>query len=158
MSTADSRIHGFFKDYASYHRTPGNQMTHMIGIPMIVLSLLGLFGHLVIADGVTGSEVFRLDGGIIFWALTMLWYARLDWKLTLPFSLVGLGLYFVGRALPVPALWALFVGGWIVQYIGHLHYEKRSPAFYKNAEHLLIGPFWVFAKIIGYKAFYASRN
>jgi uncharacterized membrane protein YGL010W len=157
-NTAETRIQRYFKDYASYHRTPGNQATHMVGIPMIVLSILGLFGHWILGDGVTGSELFRLDAGIIVWALTMLWYARMDWKLTLPFSLTGLGLYFLGRAIPVPALWALFVLGWIIQYVGHLKYEKKSPAFYKNAEHLLIGPFWIFAKIIGYKAFYASRS
>src|SRR4051812_44102552 len=130
----ESRLNVFFKDYGSYHRTPGNQACHFVGIPVIVLSLLGLLGHLVIADGLTGSEYIRLDAGILLWAVTMAWYLFLNWKLALPFSLVSLGVYFVGRALPVPILWGLFIGGWIVQYIGHYVYEKKSPAFYKNGE------------------------
>ncbi len=37
---------------------------------------------------------------------------------------------------------ALFVGGWVVQFIGH-YYEGKKPAFFKNAVHLLIGPLWL---------------
>ena len=145
-----SRLQGYFKDYASYHKTPGNQATHLVGIPMIMRAVLGLFGHLAIGDGLTGSEYLRLDAGIIVWGLAAIWYWVLDWKLALPFSLITLGFYFLGRAIPVPALAAVFVVGWIIQYVGHYAYEHKSPAFYKSAEHLLIGPFWIFAKLIGY--------
>jgi hypothetical protein len=43
----------------------------------------------------------------------------------------------------------LFIVGWIFQFVGHAVYEKKSPAFMKNFEHLFIGPPWVFAKAIG---------
>ena len=151
MNTAISRVNTRFQDYASYHRTPCNQATHMVGIPLIVLSILGLLSHWVIGDGMTGSEYVRLDGGMMLWAASMLWYLYLNWKLALPFSLVTLGLYFVGRTFTVPILWGLFIAGWAIQYVGHYVYEKKSPAFYKNGEHLLIGPFWVFAKMVGFK-------
>lgn len=145
-----SRVQPYFKDYASFHKTPGNQMTHMFGIPMIVIAVLGLFGHLTFGDGFTGSELFRLDAGILVWLLGTIWYLFMEWKLALPFSLVTLGFYFLGRAIPVPALWGLFIVGWIIQYVGHIVYEHKSPAFYKSAEHLLVGPFWIFAKMVGY--------
>lgn len=144
------RILPYFKDYASFHKTPGNQLTHMFGIPMIVIAVLGLFGQLTVGDGLTGSQYLRLDGGIIVWLLGTLWYFVMEWRLALPFSLVTLGFYFLGRAIPVPGLWGLFVVGWIIQYVGHIVYEHQSPAFYKSAEHLLVGPFWIFAKMVGY--------
>ena len=50
----------------------------------------------------------------------------------------------------VPWFWkvslALFVVGWIFQFVGHYVYEKRSPAFYRNLAHLLVGPLWILAK------------
>jgi uncharacterized membrane protein YGL010W len=140
-----------FEDYASYHRTSGNQATHLVGIPLIVIAVLGLLGRATVGAGLTGSEVFRIDGGMIAWLLGMLWYLRLDWRLAIPFGPVLLGIYFLGRALPVPALVAFFVLGWAIQYLGHYRYEKKAPAFYKNAQHLLIGPIWIFAKITGYR-------
>jgi uncharacterized membrane protein YGL010W len=140
-----------FEDYASYHRTPGNQATHLIGIPLIVLAVLGLLGRLLISGGVTGSESVRVDGGTVLWLLGMVWYLRLDWKLAIPFAPILLGFYFLGRAIPGPALVGLFALGWAIQYFGHYVYEKKAPAFYKNAEHLLVGPFWIFAKITGYR-------
>lgn len=149
-ATTETRVQFYFKDYASFHRTPGNQATHLVGIPVIVIAVLGLFGHLVIGDGLTGSETFRVDAGVLVWLLGSIWYAVLEWKLALPFSLVTAGFYFLGRAIPVPALVALFIVGWIIQYIGHYVYEHKSPAFYKSAGHLLIGPFWIFAKLVGY--------
>src|SRR4051794_40053146 len=118
-----SRVADFFKDYASYHKTPGNQVCHMIGIPLIVTTLLGLLSHWVIGDGLTRFEYLRVDAGTILWILAMVWYLIMDWKLAIPFSLVSFGLYFVGRALPVPILWALFVTGWVFQFIGHYAFE-----------------------------------
>jgi uncharacterized membrane protein YGL010W len=138
-------------DYASYHRAPGNQATHLVGIPLIVIAVLGLLGRLPILGGLSGSELIRVDAGTVVWALGMLWYLKKDWRLAIPFAPVLLGLYFVGRALPVTALIAIFLAGWAFQYVGHYVYEKKAPAFYKNAEHLLVGPFWIFAKVVGYR-------
>ena len=44
---------------------------------------------------------------------------------------------------------ALFVVGWIFQFVGHYVYEKRSPAFFRNLAHLLVGPLWILAKATG---------
>lgn len=141
-----------FEDYASHHRTRGNQRCHLIGITLIVVSLLGLLGRLPLEFiGWSGSEYFRLDGGTLLAGLGLLWYLYMDWRITLPFSLMILGAYFLGRTIPVPINWTLFILGWGFQGIGHIVYEKNSPAFLKNIEHLLIGPLWLFAKTIGYR-------
>ena len=61
-----------------------------------------------------------------------------------------LGMYLIGRSLPLDILIGMQVVGWIAQYVGHLRYEKKSPAFYTNLSQMLIGPLWVFAKAIRY--------
>ena len=37
---------------------------------------------------------------------------------------------------------ALFVVGWILQFVGHA-IEGNQPAFYRNPVYLLIGPLWL---------------
>jgi uncharacterized membrane protein YGL010W len=54
-----------------------------------------------------------------------------------------------GRFLGAGPALALFVFGWILQFIGHYIYEKRSPAFFQNLTHLLVGPLWILAKATG---------
>ena len=140
-----------FEDYSSYHQTPGNKITHMVGIPIIVVTLLGLFSRIGPMTLNWGTLAVAPDGGLAIWFFAMIWYFWADWKLALPFSCVTLGGYFLGRTLPNEVLGLGFVFGWVLQFIGHYRFEKKSPAFYKNAEHLLVGPFWVFAHWIGYR-------
>jgi uncharacterized membrane protein YGL010W len=52
----------------------------------------------------------------------------------------------LGRQIPIGTAVALFVVGWIFQFVGHYVYEKRAPAFYRNLAHLLVGPLWILAK------------
>lgn len=37
---------------------------------------------------------------------------------------------------------ALFVVGWVFQFVGHL-IEGNRPAFFKNPFYLLVGPWWL---------------
>lgn len=143
------KLAALFDDYSSHHQTLGNKVTHYIGIPMIMMTLLGLLSQWVIGDGLTGSELIRLDGGTLLWVFAVLWYLSLDWRLALPFGMVAMGFYLGGRHLPLEWQVAGFVVGWIVQFIGHGVYEKKRPAFLDNLRHLLIGPLWVFARLVG---------
>jgi len=74
---------------------------------------------------------------------------KLDVSLGLLMLVVFAVLNVAGR--PIPLAWgaALFVLGWALQFLGHSIYEKRSPAFYKNLLHLLVGPLWITAKAVG---------
>ena len=139
----------YFDDYFQYHRTRGNQITHAFGIPILMVSVFGLLagiGHF----GTFGSGILQLDLGIALWGVAVIWYFRLDYKIALPFSIFALGCYFLGRTFPSTVLWVLFVLGWIFQGIGHAVYEKKSPAFFKNLEHLIIAPILIFAKWVRY--------
>ncbi|MGZ3697176.1 MAG: Mpo1 family 2-hydroxy fatty acid dioxygenase [Bdellovibrionota bacterium] len=151
MATA-TRLSKYFKDYASHHKNPSNKLCHYVGIPMITISTLGLFGAVTLGGAAIPSSYFlRLDLGVILWVLGVAWYLYLDWKIAIPFALFAAGFYFLGRSIPVPALWAIFALGWVIQFVGHIFYEKKSPAFFKNLEHLLIGPLWIFAQLVGYE-------
>lgn len=142
-------LSNYFQDYASYHRTRGNQRTHVIGIPMIVVSVLAWASHWVwirsTFPDLPGS-LLQMDFALLIIALASLWYLLLNARLAISFFPVLLAGYWVGRSLTPTLTWVFFVGGWILQLIGHGVFEKRSPAFTKNLEHLLIGPLWVFVK------------
>jgi uncharacterized membrane protein YGL010W len=40
----------------------------------------------------------------------------------------------------------LFVGGWILQFVGHV-FEGTAPAFLKNPIYLIVGPVWWVKKL-----------
>jgi uncharacterized membrane protein YGL010W len=151
-----SKIQAYFDDYASHHRHPMNKVTHYIGIPMILFSLLGMLSQVVFYQPSLETmpafplTLFRGDLGVLLWAAASAWYLSLDWKIGLPFSLLAAGFYFLALPVALPIHLALFVVGWIFQGIGHAKYEKTRPAFMDNVLHLLIGPLWIFAKAVGY--------
>lgn len=71
---------------------------------------------------------------------------------------VNRGLHLVGIpaiVLAFPAIlvdWrvalGLFVGGWILQFVGHA-FEGKPPAFFRNPVYLLVGPVWWLKKLFG---------
>jgi uncharacterized membrane protein YGL010W len=135
-------LQAHFSDYAAFHGTPGNKACHYVGIPLIVLSLLALLGAvpLVTLGG------FTVTLAVVLVALATAYYLSLDATLAvLMLALSALGIA-AGRFIPVALAAALFVVGWIFQFVGHYVYEKRSPAFYRNLAHLLVGPLWILAK------------
>lgn len=136
-------LKNYFRDYAAYHQTRGNQITHWIGIPSIVISLLGGLSHL-------GTP--SLNAGIVFWIFGVAWYLFLEWKIGLPFALVTLGFYLIGTLLSPLWLSSLFIGGWAIQLLGHSFFEKNRPALLTNLRHLMIGPLWLFSKLIQFSA------
>jgi uncharacterized membrane protein YGL010W len=40
------------------------------------------------------------------------------------------------------------VVGWVFQFVGHVRYEHRKPAFVDDIAGLLIGPLFVFAELL----------
>jgi len=41
-------ITALFADYAAYHQTAGNKTFHRLGIPLIMLSLIGMLARVVL--------------------------------------------------------------------------------------------------------------
>ena len=122
-----------FDDYATYHRDPRNRLCHEIGIPLIVLSLEALLRYVPVGP-TTLAQLATL--------LLMFYYIRIAGRAALP-ALVGLVvLELVALLVTWPVALAMFVAGWILQFVGHA-YEGQKPAFLTNLTHLLIGPLWI---------------
>jgi uncharacterized membrane protein YGL010W len=136
-----SRLEIQFREYDSYHRHPMNERLHYWGVPMIVLGILGFFSFLPITD--------RMDGGFLLWAAAAIYYFSRARQLGIMFAGLAFLIYLLARELALSTLVASFVVGWIIQAIGHARYERNKPAFLKNFEHLLIGPLWLFSRLLG---------
>lgn len=92
----------FLEEYKKSHTHPINHLTHVIGIPMIVVSIPWLY---------------------------------FDWQTAL----------------------ALFIVGWILQFVGHA-VEGKPPSFFKNPIYLIIGPLWWLKKLTGQVASKSSSR
>jgi uncharacterized membrane protein YGL010W len=77
-------------------------------------------------------------------------FNRLCHTFGIPLIALSLPLFLV--ALAVPGFWplplALFVGGWILQFIGHA-VEGKPPEFFRDWRFLFVGLRWWLAKIRG---------
>ena len=138
-----------FKDYEQYHRTRGNKLTHLVGVPLVLFSLVGLLSQWVLWSPAPES-LFPVDPGILLVIAGSVYALRVDWKLGIPFTLYAYFNYLVGRHLSISLLVVLQILAWAFQLFGHYFYEKKSPAFLTSLEHLFIGPMWIFAWVIGY--------
>jgi uncharacterized membrane protein YGL010W len=134
-----------FADYGAVHATPGNKACHSVGIPLIFFAVLALLSHVPLLRA-SGFTVTLAEPVIL--AVT-LYYVRLDAALGAMMLVVSAALAAAGRFVPVPVAVILFVLGWVLQFVGHYVYEKKSPAFFQNATHLLVGPLWILAKATG---------
>lgn len=137
-------IQTLFADYAAYHQTAGNKLFHRLGIPMIMLSLIGMLTQVPLIDVAT----VKLDLAMILIAAAAAYYFVIEWRLAIAMIAVSIVFYFLGAAIPFWINVALFVLGWIFQFIGHKVYEHRNPAFFRNFVHLLIGPLWILNDIV----------
>ena len=145
--------------YAHYHRDRRNILTHLVGIPLIVMAV----GMLLMRPVFTvGDYWFTLAGA--FWFVSSLWYlSRGAWLLGLATVVVNGVLMWAAYRTPVwvawlgwPVLqeqpiWVLGLGvfflGWVIQFIGHW-FEGRKPAFVDDVVGLLVGPMFVVGEVL----------
>ena len=135
--------------YASYHRNMRNVITHIIGIPIIVVSVAALLARLTLeVNGVT------LSAAMLMAAASILFYLRLDIGLGLIMAVLMSGSVIIGTevaALPMMQWLVISVGsfvvGWIIQFIGH-YFEGRKPAFVDDLSGLAIGPLFVTVEVL----------
>jgi len=138
--------------YAAYHRDRRNIATHFVGIPMIVLALAVLLSRP--AFGGALPPVTWSPAWLLFVAATV-YYLALDVPLGVAMACVsGLCIAFgAWVAAQSTLVWlttgiGLFVIGWVFQFVGHVAYEHRKPAFVDDVIGLLIGPLFVLAEAL----------
>ncbi|MCW5770464.1 MAG: DUF962 domain-containing protein [Rhodospirillaceae bacterium] len=135
--------------YSAYHRDARNKATHFVGVPAIAFSLL--IPMAMVRFAALDSYSFTL--ATVFALAVMVYWILLD----PPFGVVTAAIF-------VPAVWfadwiaqhtvgaawflfgALFVGGWIVQLVGHV-FEGRKPALADNLLQIFIAPVFLVAEI-----------
>ncbi len=134
--------------YAAVHRDPRNKATHFVGIPIIVFSLLLALAMWRIP---VGASV--VTGALVVGVLAVLGWIALDIGVGLAMGVTMVPLWLAAEWLAaqfgVSGTWiafaVLFVGGWILQLLGH-HYEGRRPALVDNIFQAFVGPMFLVAE------------
>ena len=139
--------------YAHYHRDRRNIATHVVGIPLIFLSI----GVLMLGPAWSVADQ-TVTLAWAMWALTSLWYLSRGAVLLGVATTVVNGVL-IALAHEVPplaqalglAVWqaglGLFFIGWVIQFIGH-YFEGRKPAFVDDLVGLLVGPMFVVGELL----------
>ena len=138
-------LRSHFSEYAQFHATPGNQACHYFAVPLIVFSVFVMLARVPLF-ALSGLNITAAEVVLV---LVTLYYLSLDAVLAALMLVSSALLVAVGRQVPFSVGLGLFVFGWVIQFVGHSVYEKKSPAFFRNLVHLLVGPLWVLAKATG---------
>src|SRR5438874_11748982 len=141
--------------YAAYHQDARNKATHFIGVPLIVLSLFIPLAWLRIDIGGVA-----ISAAMLFAAAVLVYYFLLDVPLALAMLLITGILVLAGERIAGQGtargwVWfgVLFVGGWILQLVGHV-FEGRKPALADNLFQIFVAPIFLAAEAffaLGYK-------
>jgi uncharacterized membrane protein YGL010W len=120
--------------YGESHRNPVNELIHIVCIPAIVFSLLGILWaiHPAVA--------------LIVVAAALAYYVTLSRGFALGMAAMAGAMLVLLAMLPdgtvLPTSIGVFVAAWIGQFIGH-HIEGKKPSFFDDLRFLLIGPLFV---------------
>jgi uncharacterized membrane protein YGL010W len=141
--------------YAAYHQDARNKATHFIGVPAIIVSLFIPLAWIGLkAGGVT------ITAAMLFAGVVVLYYFFLDVPLAIAMLVITALFVWLGQEianLGTAAGWigfgVLFVGGWILQLVGHV-FEGRKPALVDNLFQIFMAPIFLAAEAffaLGYK-------
>ena len=126
------------ESYEKNHQNPINEAIHIIAIPLIMFSILGM---------TAAFDIFLeyiLVGIVIFYYLKLSKIAAL---LMLVWLLIYLGLVALLKPYIIETSLLLFAFGWILQFLGHF-IEGKRPSFFEDLRYFLIGPLFVVQKVI----------
>ena len=134
------KVDSLLAHYGESHRHPVNERIHLVAIPAIMISILGMLWAL------------HPWAAYAFVAASLVYYARLQAPALLAIMaawtvlMFGLVQIMGERLLPISV--GLFVGGWILQFIGH-RFEGRKPSFFEDIQYLWVGPLFVVVTLLG---------
>jgi uncharacterized membrane protein YGL010W len=130
----------WFDRYGESHRHPVNRALHTICVPVIAVAIITLLALIP----VPWPQAANLGSAAV--CVTLALYARLSIRHAVGIAVVAGAIILVFRhwpALMTPTLWVgAFIVAWIGQFIGHA-IEGKRPSFVDDLRFLLIGPLWV---------------
>jgi len=142
----------WIEEYGSSHKNKTNQIIHKICVPLIYFSVVGILWSIPLPLSLRWQFVDSL-----LWPAAipiLMFYFLLGIKsflLMLLYTGACIGLILAMKNYQLNIILELsliiFVLAWIMQFIGH-KIEGKKPSFFKDLLFLLIGPLWVFKRII----------
>ena len=137
LGASSRKVDQLIAHYGTSHTHPTNELIHFIAIPLIMLSLCGL--------------IFAIHPWVAyaFIAASMVYYARLSWVFFFTmtaWSVVILALVYAMQPHVLMVSLVIFVGAWIIQFIGH-KIEGKKPSFLEDLQYLWVGPLFVLSKL-----------
>ncbi len=140
----------WFDDYAVSHQNLTNKKIHLICVPTIFFSIVGLLQSINASwlqqlVPFTAPIIVNWAGVVLVFAL--LFYIRLSIAMAAKIALFAtfcltvnyyISLHF---SLAIVSL-GLFAAAWIGQFYGH-KIEGQKPSFLDDLQFLLIGPAWI---------------
>ncbi|ENV63297.1 hypothetical protein F949_02142 [Acinetobacter junii NIPH 182] len=144
-----TNLERLLSQYAAYHLDQKNIVTHFVGIPLIVFSILCLTAR----AGVEISGVSVTLASILI-VLSAIYYISLDKFFGILMLIIFIAAYPLAVKIAVLPMWSwlgasigIFVVGWVFQFVGH-YFEKKKPAFVDDLIGLAIGPLFVLAEFV----------
>jgi uncharacterized membrane protein YGL010W len=136
--------------YAAYHRDRRNQLTHHVGVPVIVFSLLLALTQVTLGR-VADIEITLATVVLAVLLLACIVAVPLIGLITAVFYSAVLSLAAFLSHFPTSTVWLLvataFVVGWVIQFIGHV-FEGRRPALTVNAVQIFMAAPFLIAEML----------
>jgi uncharacterized membrane protein YGL010W len=140
---------GHLRSYAAYHADARNKLTHFFGVPLVTFALFLALGWLRFVHDPQGPWT----AAALFYVVVFLYYIALDWRVALGLAPFTLALLWLADRV---ALWpfseslvvflATFVGGWVIQLLGHA-IEGKRPALADNVLQIFNAPLFLAAEV-----------
>ncbi|MFZ9035606.1 MAG: DUF962 domain-containing protein [Francisellaceae bacterium] len=135
-------LKSWLDDYAKSHQNPTNKKIHMICVPLIMYSILGV----LVAISSWAALIIAILGLLFYYSLSL----RLGfYMMILTAIMLGIIGWLPFRLNLILSI-AIFIISWIFQFIGH-KIEGKKPSFFKDLLFLLIGPLWVVNRLVSNK-------
>ncbi len=131
------KVDALINHYGESHTNPANELIHFIAIPLIMLSLSGLLYAIhpfVLYAFLAGSFIYYARLSAVFLITMLIWSALILWFIQ-----------WMGAQLVTLSV-AIFVGAWVLQFIGH-KIEGKKPSFFEDIQYLWVGPLFVLSKL-----------
>jgi 2-hydroxy fatty acid dioxygenase len=124
--------------YKKYHKNKINKLIHLFCIPMIVWSFCCILNLITSYNELKfkGKNILitNMDLGLVICIYYLSFYTFMDSKTFLPMliylGLIYLSSYYFNLYVANSLIYAVYINifSWIMQFIGHIFFEKNRPA------------------------------
>mmetsp|Transcript_10611 Transcript_10611/g.17366 ORF Transcript_10611/g.17366 Transcript_10611/m.17366 type:complete len:201 (+) Transcript_10611:68-670(+) len=160
--------------YQKYHSDKINQIIHIFCVPIILWTILVWLAYIpIVPNSVLTDALLRkllaVNGGLLLALFYTIYYVILDPLAGVTFGIFVHGLWVAANLFLLEegpsSAWKMALGmhmiSWILQFIGHGVFEKRSPALLESVgQAFLMAPLFVWLEVLfmmGYSPPYRSQ-